>query len=64
MSYVILHSNGAVTVNGKFIPGRWCQDGFGAGYFEDEGVLSTDTHSFAVLKRKLLEIYGYNQEPK
>lgn len=62
MSYVLLHSNGLVSVNGQFVPGKWHGVGFGAGYFEDPGVLCTDVHCFTVLKRKLLEIYGDKME--
>lgn len=55
---VVLEPDGVVRVDGKFIPGRWHEDESGGVYFEDEGVLSTDTMSRDALRKKLGEMYS------
>ena len=59
---VVLGNRGEVIVCGRTIPGKWHRTQMGAGYFEDEGVLSTDTMSLDALRAKLLEMYGTQKE--
>lgn len=55
---VVLEPSGIVKVDGEVIPGRWHEDELGGVYFEDEGVLSTDTMSKDALRKKLGEMYS------
>lgn len=62
MDDVVLGDRGVVVVCGRVIPGKWHPTQIGAGYFEDEGVLSTDTMSLDALRAKLLEVYAHKLE--